>query len=160
MIFLFQFLLIIILFIINIISANKIGKIKKKYNNFMSGSGDVNIEELLEASINKADSNRQSIKEIENHINNIDRNLMQCTQKVGIIRYNAFENLGSDLSFSIALLNSNDCGLILSGIYSRDSSATYAKPIVNGKSKYALSLEEIQALDIAKKTFSENIYTS
>jgi len=136
MIFLFQFLLIIILFIINIISANKIGKIKKKYNNFMSGSGDVNIEELLEASINK------------------------CTQKVGIIRYNAFENLGSDLSFSIALLNSNDCGLILSGIYSRDSSATYAKPIVNGKSKYALSLEEIQALDIAKKTFSENIYTS
>ena len=152
--------LIVILFTINFANSIKINKLKKKYKNFMSGLGEGNVEQLLEENINKANLNSNKIKEVENKINRIDSNLRQCSQKIGVVRYNAFENLGSDLSFSIAILNSNDSGLILSGIYSRDSSATYAKPIINGKSKYALSVEEIQAMEIAKKTFNENLYTT
>jgi len=60
--------------------------------------------------------------------------------------------VGSNLSFAIALLDGNDNGIVLNGIYSRESTTTYAKSIINGQSKYALSAEEIQAIDIARKS--------
>ena len=124
----------------------------------MNGFGENNIEELLETCIDKVNQVSIKNKEIESDINNIERNLIQCVQKVGIVRYNAFDNVGSDLSFSIAMLDNNDDGVILSGIYSRDSSSSYAKPVVGGKSRYTLSAEEVQALDIAKKIFRERLY--
>jgi hypothetical protein len=65
---------------------------------------------------------------------------------VGVVRYNAIANTGADLSFAIALLDQNNNGFVLNGIYSRDGSYTYAKPIENGQSKYNLSDEEKEAL--------------
>ena len=153
-----NFLLILILFILNIVNKSRIKKLKKRYDKFMSGLSNKNIEELLDIYFDKVNGISIKNKEIENHLNNIDRNLIQCIQKIGIVRYNAFDNVGSDLSFSIAILDYNDSGVILSGIYSRDSSSTYAKPIIDGKSKYTLSVEEIQALDMAKKYSTERKY--
>lgn len=146
-----NFFLIFILLIMNISNRIKIKKLKSKYNRFMNGLSGQNIEELLENCIEKVNSVGLRNREIENHINSIERNLFNCLQKVGVVRFNAFDNVGSDLSFSIALLDNNDNGLVLSGLYSRDSSSTYAKPIMSGKSKYALSAEELKAIDIAKK---------
>ena len=154
-------LFIIILFIMNLSNRFRLKKMIKKYNSFMSGLGSEsgkNIEQLLEDSIRRANEVVSKNKEIESHINYMERNLMQCVQKVGVVRYNAFDNVGSDLSFTIALLDSSDNGLVLNGVYARDSSSTYAKPIVSGKSKYVLSAEEMQALDIAKKAHGERTY--
>lgn len=153
-----NFLLILILAIMNFINRSKIKKLKKRYEKFMSGLSNKNIEELLDIYFDKVNGISIKNKEIENHLNNIDRNLIQCIQKIGVVRYNAFDNVGSDLSFSIAILDYNDSGIILSGIYSRDSSSTYAKPVIDGKSKYTLSVEEIQALDMAKKNTTERKY--
>lgn len=151
-----NFFLVIILFLMNISTKSKLKKLRNKYNKFMSGlSSNNNIEGMLEESIAKVHEVAGKNKEIENQINHIERTLMNCLQKVGVVRFNAFENVGSDLSFSIALLDDSDNGIALSGIYSRDSSSTYAKPIVGGKSKYPLSAEELQALDIAKKIYRE-----
>lgn len=151
-------ILIIFLFLMNMSNKSKIKKLKSKYNRFMSGVSEKNIEQLLETNLDKINEITLRNKEIENHLNAIDRNLLQCIQKVGTIRYNAFDNVGSDLSFSIALLDLNDNGIVISSIYSRDSSSTYAKPIIDGNSKYTLSAEETQALDIAKKSHSERKY--
>lgn len=153
-----NFVLIFVLFMMNISNRRNLKRLRVKYNNFMSGDSDVNIEQLLEKCVEKVNGVIVKNKEIENEINSMERNLLQCFQKLGVVRYNAFENVGSDLSFSIALLDNNDSGLVLSGIYSRDSSSTYAKPILGGKSKYSLSAEEIQALEIAKKSHREGIY--
>lgn len=117
----------------------------------MSLEGEKNLEELLDSIINKTEFIINKNKEIDNNIEKIDNKLVRCIQKVGVIRYNAFENMGSDLSYSIALLDYNDNGVVISGIYSRDNSSTYVKPINNGKSQYKLSDEEVQALDNAKK---------
>ncbi len=152
------FLFIFILLLVSIGNARKLKRLKSKYYRFMNGFGENNIEELLETCIDKVNQVSIKNKEIESDINNIERNLIQCVQKVGIVRYNAFDNVGSDLSFSIAMLDNNDDGVILSGIYSRDSSSSYAKPVVGGKSRYTLSAEEVQALDIAKKIFRERLY--
>lgn len=154
-----NFLLIFILFMMNISNRLNLNRFRAKYNNLMVGAGDVSIEQLLEKCIEKVNDVTTKNREIENEINSIERNLLQCFQKLGVIRYNAFDNVGSDLSFSIALLDNNDNGLVISGIYSRESSSTYAKPILVGKSKYSLSAEEIQVLEIAKKNFRDKAYT-
>ena len=154
-----NFLLIIILFIMNLSNRSKIKKLKNKYNKFMNGSSGFSMENVLEDCIDKVNGVAEKSKEIEYKINTIERNMYYCVQKVSVIRYSAFDNVGSDLSFSIAILNNNDDGLVLSSLYSRDSSSTYAKPIAGGKSKYALSVEEMKAIDTAKKMHVSNKYT-
>ena len=147
-----NFFLIIILFFMNVSSHSKIKKLKQKYDRFMNGVNEGNLETVLGDCLNKVNFVVDKNKELEYQINTIERNMYYCVQKVGIVRYNGFDNVGSDLSFSIAMLDNNDDGIILSSLYSRDSSSTYAKPITGSKSRYALSAEEIKALDIAKKT--------
>lgn len=141
----------VILFFLLISNRSKLNRLKRKYNRFMSLEGEKNLEELLDVIIDKTELIINKNKEIDNNIDKIDKKLVKCIQKVGVIRYNAFDNMGSDLSYSIALLDYNDNGVILSGIYSRDNSSTYVKPINNGESQYKLSDEEVQALDHAKK---------
>jgi hypothetical protein len=155
----FNFFLILILFLMNISNRIKIKKLKAKYNKFMNGLNDVNIETVLDDCLEKVNKVVDQNRDREYQINTIERNMYYCIQKVGIVRYNAFDNVGSDLSFSIALLDNNDDGIVLSSLYSRDTSSTYAKPILNSKSKYALSAEEIKAIDIAKKTRIASKYT-
>ncbi len=71
------------------------------------------------------------------------------SEKVGIVRYNAFQDTGSDLSFALALLDEKNNGVVLNGIYSREMSNIYAKPVENGKSKYTISEEENLAIEKA-----------
>ena len=154
-----NFFLILILFIMNFSSRSKIKKLKKKYYKFMNGLSGASLEEVLNDCIDKTNVVTAKNKEIEYQLNTIERSMYYCIQKVGVIRYNAFDNVGSDLSYSIAMLDNNDDGLVISSLYSRDSSSTYAKPITHGKSKYALSAEEIQAIDTARKTHVSSKYT-
>ncbi|MDP4091917.1 MAG: DUF4446 family protein [Bacillota bacterium] len=154
-----NFLIIIILFLMNISNRIKLKKLRQKYNKFMNGLSDRNMEELLEHCIYSVNEVKEKNREIENQIVTLNRNMIQCMQKKGIVRYNAFENVGSDLSYSIALMDNNDDGFVISGIYSRDSSSSYSKPVIGGKSRYVLSAEEIQAIEIAKKSYKEVMYT-
>lgn len=154
-----NFLIILILFIMNLSNKSKIKKLKTKYIKFMNGLSGVNIEAVLDDCLEKVNGIIDKNKEIELQINSIERNMYYCVQKVGVVRYNAFDNVGSDLSFSIALMDNNDDGLVISSLYSRDSSSTYAKPVLNSKSRYALSAEEIKAIDVAKKTRIASKYT-
>lgn len=155
-----SFIFIIINCFLWILNIKKTNKVRTKYNRFMNGLSDRNMEELLENCLSNSNMVSAKNREIEIKINEIERTILQCVQKVGIVRFNAFDNVGSDLSYSIALLDNNDSGIVLSGIYARDSSSTYAKPVSSGKSKYSLSAEEIQAIDIARKTNIERTYTN
>ena len=154
-----NFILIFLLFLISVLNSRKIMKMKVKYNKFMNGLGDVNIEAVLDDCLEKLNIGSEKNKDMEYRINTIERNMYYCVQKVGVVRYNAFDNVGSDLSYSIALLDKNDDGLIISSLYLRENCSTFAKPVQNSKSKYALSIEEIKAIDIAKKTSIGNKYT-
>lgn len=154
-----NFFLILILFLMNLSNRFKIKKLKNKYNKFMNGLSNASIEDVLGDCINKVNGVAEKNKEIEYKLNTVERDMYYCVQKVGVIRYNAFDNVGSDLSYSIALLNNNDDGLVISSLYSRESSSTYAKPIIGGKSRYALSAEEIKAIDTAKKAHVSSKYT-
>ncbi len=145
--------LIIILLIGFIILLVRFAKLNKRYNNFMKklGNGET-LQEDLETYMYRVEKVEKQNAEITNNIKNIENDLTKCLQKIGMVRYNAFKDTGSDLSFALALLDENNNGVVLNGIYSREMSNIYAKPVENGKSSYTLSEEEQQALKKAIDT--------
>lgn len=149
--------IMILLLIGFVIILVKFSKLNKKYKNFMQKLGNgKNVEEDLENYMYRVDRVEKQNTEIFSQIKNLENDLTKCIQKVGIVRYNAFQDTGSDLSFTLALLDENNNGVILNGIYSREMSNIYAKPVENGKSTYTLSEEETQAIEKAMN--SEGIY--
>lgn len=77
-------------------------------------------------------------------------------QKLAVIRFNPFKEVGGDQSFSIAFLDGNNNGMVITSLYTREENRVYAKPIKNGVSQYSLSDEEIKVLDLAKNYTSYN----
>lgn len=137
----------IILLITVIILITKTSKLNKKYQQFIKKLGNSeSIEEDLENYMYRVERAEKQNGEITNTIKQINKNLEKCIQKIGIVRYNAFKDVGSDLSFTLAMLDEENDGIVLNGIYARDTSNIYAKPIENGKSSYTLSEEEEQAI--------------
>lgn len=132
-------------------------KLNNRYKKFMNKLGNgKNLEEDLENYMYKVDRVEKQNAEISNFCRNLDEDLSKCIQKVGIVRYSAFKDTGSDLSFAVALLDEKNSGVVFNGIYSREMSNIYAKPVENGNSKYTLSDEESQA--IVKAMESNNLY--
>ena len=86
---------------------------------------------------------------LDESVRDLQARMSKCVQKVGVVRYNPFDEVGGNLCYAIALLDASDNGVVLNGIHSRTGSFTYAKPIELGVSEYILSTEEQQALDLA-----------
>ena len=143
-------LIVIILAILYITSVINLRKLRVSYLKFMNrlGNGN-NLEEMMKEYIKKVNIVEAKNSEIISYCESLDNNMKKCTQKIGIVRYNAFKDTGSDLSFSLAILDDFNNGVVLNGIYARDNSNIYAKPVENGKSKYVLSEEEQEAINRA-----------
>ncbi len=140
-----------VLLILNVLSLFKIRSIKKQYNKMAQGMKGINLEELLIHTSQDLDGIKGDIVKLDENIQSLRTKLTFAIQKVGFMRYNAFGDMGSDLSFSIALLDNFSNGFVLTSIYGRDNNVCYAKPIILGKSKIQLSSEEIMVIDKAIK---------
>lgn len=140
----------IILVLLVITMMAKLSSLNKKYKKFLEklGNGN-NIEEDLETYMYRVEKVEKQNAEIANYVKTLDEDLTRCIQKVGIVRYNAFKDTGSDLSFTLALLDEHNDGVVLNGIYSREMSNIYAKPVKNGESSYTMSEEEKLAVQKA-----------
>lgn len=93
---------------------------------------------------------KKSFERISQELENLKKENKFNVQKIGIVRFNPFSEVGGDQSFSIALLDGNDDGVVITSLYSREGNRVYGKPIQNGKSQYPLSEEEKQAIEKAK----------
>ena len=145
-----MFFIIIILAILYITTVINLRKLRTSYQKFMNklGNGN-NLDEMMKEYMKKVNLVEEKNNEIISYCKVLDDNMKKCTQKIGIVRYNAFKDTGSDLSFSLAILDDYNNGVVLNGIYARDSSNIYAKPVENGNSKYVLSDEEKEAINRA-----------
>lgn len=143
----------IILIIITIVNIILLVGVNFKYIRFMKklGSGS-NLDEMLREYLRDVKEIKRDNSEIKAYYTKLDSDMAACIQKVGLVRYNAFKDVGSDLSFAMALLDGNDTGVVLNGLYGSESSNIYAKPVKGGKSSYQLSEEEKYALEIAEQT--------
>lgn len=148
----FSFFLSLILLFLLLICIFKILKIDKDYillkKNISRGT---DLDIVLKEYIKDIKEIKKENSEIKAYYTKLDRDVNSCIQKIGLVRYNAFKDVGSDLSFAIALLDNNDNGVVFNGLYGSDSSNIYAKPIKNGQSTYQLSHEEKYAIEIAEQ---------
>ena len=143
--------IIILLFIMILCLFKIIGRVEDKYRRLMKGTNSKNLEEMLLERIDSIDEVKEISEKAVEECKRLEIKMQECIQKVAIMRYKAFEDVGSDLSFSIALLDDKNDGVILTGIYGRQESTTYAKPVDKGISRYDLSEEELYVLNEACK---------
>ena len=123
----------------------------------MQGENGVSLERKLSVEITEIREAAKSLQDMiaeQTQIRNIQGNTLQ---KIGFKKYNAFDNIGNDLSFALTLLDGNNNGVCISSIYGRNDSRIFSKPIVKGKSLVNLSQEELESLNeaLGKRTNEE-----
>lgn len=140
---------ILILFILNIVALVKIGKMKKKYNAFMEGKDAKSLEETILNRFKEVDDLKVN-QELQNKdIQALKSTILKTYQKFGLVKYDAFNEMGGQLSFALAMLNKKNNGFLLNSVHNREGSYTYVKEILDGKSEINLSEEEAEALNKA-----------
>ncbi|MCM1257140.1 MAG: DUF4446 family protein [Clostridium sp.] len=143
--------LIALLLLIVFINIIQMHKLKKKYKMFMDGKNAKTLEESIMSRMDEIDHLISSNKKNETDIQAIYKNMKSTFQKVGLVKYDAFHEMGGKLSFSLALLNEINDGFIINAMHSREGCYTYIKEIIGGNSIIALADEEQEALDMAMK---------
>jgi hypothetical protein len=111
------------------------------------------LENILETLSKKTDKTEQDISQLYKISDQLGKTVNQSITKIGVVRYNPFDNTGGDQSFSIAMLNLQNSGLVISSLHGREGNRMYSKPIEKGKSPYRLSKEEQGAI---KKALQSN----
>lgn len=144
--------LVLVLFVLFIVNIIQMSKLKKNYKIFMSGKNAKTLEEVLVKRLNQVDALMEANKKNEADINQIFETLRGTFEKIGLVKYDAFNEMGGKLSFSLAMLNQKNDGFIINAMHSREGCYTYIKEIIDGNSIINLSDEEKEALDIAVKT--------
>lgn len=139
----------IILFILVIVNMVQTSKMKKKYKKFMSGKNAKSLEETLLKRLDQIDSLVEANAANEKNIKKVVNNMKFTFQKVGLVKYDAFNEMGGKLSFSLALLNASNDGFVLNAVHSREGCYTYIKEIIDGNSIIVLAQEEQEALNMA-----------
>ena len=144
-------LVVIILFLIilNIVNIRSISKLKKKYDKFMLGKNAESLENEITDLFEDNKFIKNSIEKNKKDIHALYRKFESSLQKVGIIKYDAFDQIGGKLSFCMALLDENNNGFILNSVYGAEGCYTYTKGIKNGNCETSLGQEEEKALSIA-----------
>lgn len=141
--------LVLILIIIMIIHVAQMNQLKKTYKNFMTGKNGKNLEDTLLKRLEQVDQLIEANAINQKNINRIFSNMKFTFQKVGLIKYDAFNEMGGKLSFSLALLNETNDGFIINAMHSREGCYTYIKEIIDGNSVITLAEEEKEALQMA-----------
>ncbi|MCR5650179.1 MAG: DUF4446 family protein [Lachnospiraceae bacterium] len=143
------FVLVIILLVLLVFLLIRYNQLNVSYQMFMKGRKAESLEEEIGALFNDIGTLKSSTEKNRKDIKKIVENLHECYQRVGIVKYDAFKEMGGKLSFSVALLNDNETGFIVNSIHSSEGCYVYTKEIVNGECAISLGEEEKKALTLA-----------
>ena len=147
--FLILFLIIVIMAVCLFVLLVRYGRIKTSYELFMQGKKGKNLEEQIAGLFEDIEMLKSTSEKNRKDIKRILINLKETYQRVGIVKYDAFKEMGGKLSFSIAMLNDNSTGFILNSVHSSDGCYVYTKEIINGECAISLGDEEKKALTLA-----------
>lgn len=139
----------LILLILLIVNITQINSLKKRYKIFMSGKSAKSLEDTLIKRLDQVDTLLAANSANEKNIKKIFANMKNTFQKVGLVKYDAFHEMGGKLSFSLALLNETNDGFVMNAVHSREGCYTYIKEIIDGNSIIVLADEEKEALEMA-----------
>lgn len=148
-IFIFLLVLIIVLFVLYVNVTLKYNRLKNSYATFMRGKDGKTLEESMKERFAEVEAILKYTKQNRLDIQKINKKLESTYQKLGIVKYDAFNEMGGKLSFALAMLDDNNNGWIINAMHSREGCYTYVKEIVKGESYVELAEEEAEALDRA-----------
>lgn len=143
-------ILTVLLLSTTIILVVKIISLTKKYNAFMKGSDGHSLENSILTRFKEIDTLKEESKYTIEKLNIACETLVTAYQKIGIVKYDAFKEMGGKLSFSLCLLDDENNGFILTSMHTREGCYTYIKEIIKGESFVVLAAEERKALEEAK----------
>ena len=143
------FLVQVVLFILLININMKSNRLKAAYTTFLKGKDGKNLEESFFEKFSLLDEVEKIAKENKEDVRNLRKQVQKTYQKVGIVRYDAFNEMGGNLSFVLTMLNDQNSGWLLNAMHSREGCYTYIKEIINGKSYVELGEEEKESLERA-----------
>lgn len=145
---------LLIILIMLIVTMAKNSGLRKKYKIFMDGEDGKNLEKAILDKFAAIDKLEDNVNEIYGNIKAINNQLITAYQKIGLVKYDAFHEIGGKLSFVLVLLTAENDGFILNSMHSKEGCYTYTKEVVKGEVSIVLSEEEQQALDEAKANAS------
>ena len=129
----------------------KISYLERRYMKLLQGNSVANMETIILKRFAEIDMLKKSTRIVADSLNAIGDACENAVQKVGLVRYDAFEDIGGNLSFALAMLNRNYSGVVLNIIHSKDGCYSYVKEILEGRPTAALTDEEAEALEKALK---------
>lgn len=141
--------LVIILIALVVYNMLRINKLNKKYEAFISGKDGKSLEEVILTRFKEVDDLKVSNNTNKKQIALINEELLSTYKKVGIVKYDAFNEMGGKLSFALAMLDKTNNGFVMNAMHSREGCYTYIKEIVKGESYINLGEEEKVALEQA-----------
>lgn len=141
--------LLAVLILLMIIHVVQMHKLKKRYQIFMQGENAKSLEKKVAERLETLETEIEVCEDNAKNTEDMMVMMRKTFQKVGLVKYDAFHEMGGKLSFSLALLTQKKDGFIISVVHSREGCYTYIKEIVDGESVLPLSEEERESLDIA-----------
>lgn len=142
-------IVIIALLVISIVNICSISKMKKKYKSFMKGKTAKSLEDEIVGLFEDNKFIKSSIEKNKKDIRTLYKNMESAFQKMGVVKYDAFNQMGGKLSFCLALLDENNNGFIINSVHSTEGCYSYTKAVKLGESDIPLGKEEKEALDMA-----------
>ena len=140
---------ILLLLILAIVQLRKTSQLEKRLDKFMLGKDAKSLEKDIIALYEDNKFIKINMDKNKKDIRKLYKNMESAFQKAGIVKYDAFHQMGGQLSFSLALLDENNNGFVLNSVHSTEGCYTYTKEIKNGECTISLGDEEKQALSIA-----------
>ncbi len=148
----FVLVVVVIVFVaLSIVLLCKVIDLKKKYEAFMKGSDGATLESSMLTKYKEIEKIKKENKLNAEKLDVTCETLINAFQKMGLVKYDAFSEMGGKLSYSLCLLDDKDNGFIITSIHSRESCNSYIKEIIRGKSYVIMSTEERQALEAAQR---------
>lgn len=147
--FLILLVFIVVLFVIIILQMKKLNQLQKRISKFMTGKDAKSLEKDIVGLYEDNKFLKINVDKNKKDIRTLYKNMEHAFQKIGLIKYDAFQQMGGKLSFSLALLDENNNGFILNSVHSTEGCYTYTKEIKSGECAISLGEEEQQALDMA-----------
>lgn len=145
-IFIVMLVLMAGLIVAAVVSIRRLYRLEDKYNKFMKGNNGKALEDVIENRFEQVDKLLAENKKKTKEILDIMENLKIAVQKVGIVKYDAFNEMGGKLSFALVMLDKENTGFVINAMHSREGCYTYIKEIIRGESYIPLGTEEKEAL--------------
>lgn len=144
-------LTVILLAVMTVISTWQAARFRKRWNDALRGVNGKQLEEILYECLRRVSQTEETVREHRQRIESLQDQADGCLQRVGVVKFDAFDDIGGQQSFVVALLNEKGDGVAVSGLHSRQEMRVYAKTISSDRKDEFLSAEEAQAIKVAQR---------